>query len=353
MSIDSNAILLTGYPNLLARRLLEKILERQLSAQVICATAPTAMENAREHLATLPEPFRHRVYLCPYDVTAMDFGLSGTDFFSLAERVALIHHCASAVRSGLDSAEAERLNLRTAGEVLELAKIARGLKQLFFWSSALVSGSRRGVVSEDELVRPARFNNPAYETIFRAEALIRKNMAVLPITIFRPSLMVGCAKNGETEPFEEPHLLIQFILNAPTDIPVLLPKRGETFLHMVPADFVVEAGYAIANNPRSLGRTFHLIDPRPLKVRQILELVSEKLGKTYEISELPTALASALLRAPGLRRWLELPRTLIEQLADNIVYDNANTNEILHDEEIPCPPVSSYISTLIETVNRV
>jgi nucleoside-diphosphate-sugar epimerase len=343
------AIFLTGYPSsVIARRLLEKILELDSETPVICATAPSSMPAARAHLATLSERSRPRVEFRPYDITAMDFGLAGDDFFQLAEEVETIHHCASTVRSGLDQAAAERIHVRATGEVLELAKAASGIKRLVFWSSALVSGYRQGRVMENELVEPHGFRSAAEQGVYRAEKLLRDMMGQIPVTVLRPSIVIASSKNGEVEPFEEPHLLIQFILNAPTDMPLLLPKRGETPLHVVPIDFVVDAGWAISCDARSVGRAFHLVDPNPLKVIEVVKLVSKSVGKSCEVGELPTALATALLRAPGLRRWLELPRTLIEQLASNVVYDTSNASEILQYEHIKCPPLPSYLDLIIE-----
>jgi nucleoside-diphosphate-sugar epimerase len=346
---EPKAIFLTGYPsNLIARRLLEKIVGDDGAKPLICATPASSMPAARAHLATLSERARASVRLRPYDITAMDFGLTGDDFFQLAREVETIHHCASTVRSGMDRAAADRINVRATGEVLELAKAASGLKQLVFWSSALVSGCRQGLVMEDDLVRPSGFRSAAEQGVYRAEKLLRDVMDQVPVTVLRPSLVIENAKNSEVEPFEEPHLLIQFILNSPADMPLLLPKRGEIPLHVVPVGFVVDAGWAISNDPQSVGRAFHLVDPNPLKVSEVVKLVSKAVGKSCEVGELPTALATALLRAPGLSRWLEMPRALLEQLASNVVYDTSNTSELLQREHIECPPLPSYLDLIIE-----
>lgn len=346
---EPKAIFLTGYPaNLIARRLLEKIVGEENATPVICATPASSIPAARAHLATLSERSRARIKLRPYDITAMDLGLGGDDFYQLAEEVETIHHCASTVRSGMDLAAAESINVRATGEVLELAKAASGIKRLVFWSSALVSGGRQGLVMENELVRPPGFRSAAEQAVYRAEKLLRDTMGQVPVTVLRPSLVIGSAKNTEAESFEAPHLLIQFILNAPADVPLLLPKRGETPLHVVPVDFVVDAGWAISNDPQSVGRAFHLVDPSPLKVIEVVKLVSKAVGKSCEVGELPTVLATALLRAPGLRRWLEMPRALLEQLASNVVYDTSNTNALLQRKHIECPPLPSYLGLIIE-----
>jgi nucleoside-diphosphate-sugar epimerase len=353
MGKEPGAILLTGYPStLIGRRLLEKILDEAGVTPIICAVAAPLMANARRLLTNFSPEKRQRIELCPYDVSAMDFGLSGHDFYELAERVQVIHHCAATVRSGLDDASAERNNLRSTGEVLELAKAARSLDRLVFWSNALCSGARQGVVLENELLRPDRFDNAAQGAMYRAEKLLREVIGELPVTILRPSLLVGGAKHDEAEPFEELHLLIQFIFNAPPDVPILLPKRGETPLHVVPASFVIDAGWAISNDPRSLGRAFHLVDPRPLKVVELVELIAKSAGKPCEVGELPTALTAVLLRTPGLSRWLELPRSLLERLAHDVTYDATNADEILRPSGLRCPPLPSYLDTVLEQARR-
>jgi nucleoside-diphosphate-sugar epimerase len=238
-----------------------------------------------------------------------------------------------------------------AGEVVDLGVASNGgVQRIVFWSSALLSGKRSGRVAEAELVRPAGFRGVIEETRFRAELLMRDAMSQLPVTILRPSIIAGDSKTGELDRMDGPYLLILLMLSSPRDLRVPLPGRGDQPLNLVPVDYVVEAGLAIANDERSTGRTFHLADDNPLTVRRVFELMAEAAGLPGPGGGLPTNLATALLRTPGLTRFSQIPRAFLEQLASDVTYDARNTHEVLAGTGIECPNAASYLKLMVEHV---
>src|SRR6478735_2814321 len=175
----------------------------------------------------------------------MDFGMSGRRFLDLTQRVDLVHHCAFATYAGVRRETAERINVGGTGEVLELCEASTRNCRLVLWSTAGISGKRRGRVVESELVAPTSFASPIEETRFRAEQMVRQAMERVPTTILRPSTIVGDSETGEIDRMEGPYLLILLMLSSPVDLRVPLPGRGDVPLHLVPIDYVVDAGYAI------------------------------------------------------------------------------------------------------------
>ena len=148
----------------------------------------------------------------------------------------------------------------------------------------------------------------------------------VPTTILRPSIIVGDSRTGEIDRMEGPYLLILLMLSSPVDLRVPLPGRGDVPLELGgPIDFVVDAGHAIANDPRSVGRTFHIVDETPPTARRVFELIAEATGRPGPVGSLPSQLATALLRTPGLERFSHIPRTFLEQLATEVIYDARNT----------------------------
>jgi thioester reductase-like protein len=349
VSSEGKTILLTGFPSSdLARRVLKRTLETDTDAEIIALTPEKLMDEAvsfRERLSTSEQP---RVEIRRGDTADMDFGLSGKDFLELANQVNTIHHCAFVAHSGIDRRWAERINIEGTGEVLELARAASHLKQMVFWSTALVSATREGIVYEDTLPKPPSFRSVVEETRFRAEKLIRDTASDLPLTILRPTAFVGDQRTGEIDHFDGPYLLILLLLNAPLDFKIPLPKRGTIPLHVVPISYVVEAGLCIAQDSRALGRTFHIVDQQPMLVSEVIETIAKATDRQCEIGELPTGIATTLLRTPGLNRIAEMPRAFIEQIATDVRYDDRNSREILRGREITCPPLGDYLEVLIE-----
>jgi len=66
----------------------------------------------------------------------------------------------------------------------------------------------------------------------------------------------------------------------------------------------------------------------------------------------PTRMAAALLRAPGLNQLTSAPRAFLEQLGTEVVYDGRNTSELLANTGIQCPPFESYVAPLVDAVRR-
>lgn len=350
----SGVTLVTGFPtSFLATRMVRKILAEEPGASVRCVVQEKFLERAAQVIATLPARDRERVVILEGDVAAMDLGLSGKELVALAGEVQVIHHCASATYLGVARDVAERVNVDGTREVLELAGEAKRLERLVHWSSALVSGGRRGYVLEDELSAPDGFRNVVEETRFKGEKLVRRAMERgLRTTILRPSILVGDSVTGEIDRFEGPYLLVLLMLSSPVDLRVPLPGRGDVPLNLVPVDYVVDAGWAIASDPRSVGRSFHLVDPTPHSARRVFELIAQAAGRPLPRGFLPTNLATALLRAPGLERFAHVPRAFLEQLATEVVYDDRAAREILDPKGIKCPTFDSYVDVMVQYVRQ-
>jgi len=345
------ATLVTGFGcNDLANRVAEQLLREDHELRLIIPVREADQGNAEARLASLPSDRRERVRLITAEPDHLDLGLSGTDYLALAEEVRVIHHCASTRRAIAPRERAFATNVGGTREVVELALAAPSFDRLVLWSAASVSGARRGYIFEDELRAPSGFRSAVEESLFRAERLVRGTMPRVPTTILRPSIIVGDSVTGALEHLEGPYLLVQLMLNAPPDLRIPIPARPDIPLHLVPIDYVVDAGLAIVRDPRSLGRTFHLVDPQPETVAAVFEILARAAGRGSPRGRLPTGIATALLRIPGLRRAAQAPRSLLEQLATEVVYDDRNTQEVLASTRLRCPPFETYAESLVEYV---
>lgn len=343
--------LITGVPSsFLATRVAAQLLEGERQMQLRCVVREKSMTEARAFVSSLPAHARPRVSLIEGDSAAMDLGLSGAEYGALSEEVELIHHCAAVTYLGATREVAASTNEGGAREVLELALAAGKLKRLVHWSTALVSGSRRGYVLEEELEPPKSFRNVIEETRFHAEAIIRQGMDRVPTTVLRPATLVGDSVTGRIDRLEGPYLLILLLLSAPLDLRLPIPGNGEIPLNLVPIDYAVDAGCRIARDPRSVGRTFHIIDPAPLTSRRVFELIASAAGRPLPRGSVPTGLAAKLLRAPGLDRLSHVPRGFLEQLATEVVHDDRGARELLQSSGVECPPFESYVDTMVRYV---
>ncbi|HKQ69557.1 MAG TPA: SDR family oxidoreductase [Polyangiaceae bacterium] len=342
--------LLTGFPSFLARKLARHILEEQPHTLVYAVVRAKFAREAQEVAASWPEDLHRRFIMIEGDAAAMDLGLSGAEFRWLTGEIDRIHHAAQVTYLGVDAKTAEQLNVGGAKEIIEFAKACPSLKALVFHSTTEVFGDRTGEVREDELLTGQSFPTFVAETRARAEATMRRAMSRLPVSIVRPTTIVGDSTTGEIDRFDGPYLLILLIVTTPAEIAIPLPGRGDTALNVVPIDYVVRAAHAIGRDPRSAGRTFHVVDPNPVTAKRTFELVARASDRPSPRGFIPTNLTRALLRTPGLERFAKSPRAFVERLSLPVRFDARNTDEILAGTGVACPPFESYVDAIVQYV---
>ncbi len=348
-----DVVLVTGYPSQLAREVCAEAMRSDAAARVRVLAPARRLERARAEIARLPDALRGRVALIEGDPSAIDMGLSGAELRELTREVTRIHHCAAVLHSGIDRAVAERVNVGGAKEALELASQCGGLVSLVFHSTAFVSGDRTGVVYEEELKAGQSFRSAIEETCARAEKLMRAAMGRLPIVVVRPTTVVGDSRTGDVDHLDGPYLLILLMVTSPPDLALPLPTRGDAPLNLVPVDWVARASVALGLDPRARARTFHLVDSRALTARGVFELVAMALGRPPPRGSLPTGLAKALLRAPGLERITNSPRAFLETLTTPVTYDARGADELLSSLGVDrCPGLESYVARLVDCVKQ-
>ena len=347
-----DVVLLTGFPSFAARKMCEELVRGPQRTLVHAVVRSQSLEEAEGALDVLPLEQRRRVNLIEGDAAAMDFGLSGAELRALTPEIDIIHHMAQVSYLGADKKLATQVNVNSAREVVEVGLQCTSLRNLVYHSTAQVSGDRTGLVLENELDKGQSFRNAVEETLARGERIVRAKMHKLPISVVRPTIVVGDSQTGEVDRFDGPYFLILLIVTSPSDFPLPLPGRGDTHLNLVPIDYVVRAASALGRDPRSPGRTFHIGDPAPLTVRRVFELVATAGGRRSPRGFIPANLTKALLRTPGLDRLAKSPRAFLDALATPVTYSFANTTELLADGDIRCPPFESYVEGLVEYVQH-
>jgi thioester reductase-like protein len=314
---------------------------------VCCIVNDSQHEHAREVVGALPDTSRRRVSLMIGDPRSLDLGLSGEELVALTDHLQVIHHCSCITDPAGTKDEAEG-NLKATVEVLEFAESVPKLERLVCWSSAIVSGNREGFVMEEELSDEAGFRNPIEESLYKVELMMREAADELPIVVLRPALLVGDSVTGEVEDLNGIYLLIRFLLSSPDDYRLPNPGRAGVRISAVPVDYAARAGARIAEHERAIGRTFHIVDPKPVTVQHALHLFAEATGRPGPKPHDPLNLATALLRAPGLQRFTHTTRAFLDHLKTDVIYDDRNTRELLRGTRINCPPLESYVDLMVE-----
>ncbi len=349
---DSDVTLVTGFPAFTVKRMVRKLVESDPKERVYLLVRDKFRAAADEFIASLGAGKR-RVSAILGDVCDMDLGLSGPEYKELTDEITCIHHLAAIYYLGVKPGVAERVNVGGTRAMLELGMECRRLRRFCHYSTAQVSGTRAGVILEEELDERQRFRNFYEETKLRGELLAHEASGKLPLTVFRPGVIVGDSKTGEIDKFDGPYYLIVLIVASKLDVHLPLPGHGSAPLHLVPIDFVADAAWALSRDPRAVGKTFHLTDPAPFAARTIYEMIALRADKKPPRGNFPTALARAVLRAPGLGRLASAPLSFLESLNHMALYNCRNTLALLEGTGIRCPPFDSYVDTLVAYVREV
>jgi len=346
-------VLITGFPAFTAKRMALKVLSADRDAIVFLLARAKFVEAARELARSLPADQARRLEVIEGDVCDMDLGLSGPEYKVLAGEVTTIHHMAGIYYLGVDRATARRVNVQGTRGILELATEAVRLRRICHWSTASVSGKRRGVILEEELDEGQGFHNFYEETKFEAEKLARAAQRSLPLTVLRPAVIVGDSANGEIDKLDGPYYLLVLIATTAAQVRVPLPGRGTAPLHLVPIDYVIDAGYFLSRDERAAGRTFHLTDPNPLPARRVYQLCAELSQRKLARGFLPTGLAKTLLRTPGIDRLARGPLSFLESFDMQCFYNSRHATALLEPAGIKCPSFDDYAENLVGFVRSV
>ncbi|HZR11237.1 MAG TPA: epimerase, partial [Myxococcales bacterium] len=138
------------------------------------------------------------------------------------------------------------------------------------------------------------------------------------------------------------------LLSTRLQVPLPLPGDGVAPLNVVPIDFVGRAAATIHQDPRAVGRTFHIVDPNPSSSRRVYERVAEREGKKLPRLSLGYKLTDRLLKLPGLEKLTREQRMAFATVNHLSFYSTRNTLELLDGTGIVCPPIESYLDKLID-----
>lgn len=339
--------LVTGFPGFVGKRLVRQIVEAEPEAHIFLLAEPRHGREAELQLGGLG---RDRVQLLLGDVAHLHLGLSGEEYRRLCEEVTQIFHLAESTDLAAPRDLAARVNVDGTRNMLELAHDCRALERFNHLSSALVSGDRLGVICEDELDAGQGFRNSYEATKFEAERWVHEAASTLPVTIYRPGSVVGDSKSGEIERFDGPYSLGLLVAFTPASLPLPLPGQGGAPFNVVPIDFVVQAIWALSQDPRALGRTFHLVDPVPLSAKRAYQLVAQKSDRRPPRFQLPARATHAMLRLPFWEKLARSQRAALQSLNHLAFYNCGTTLELLEGTGVRCPPLPSYIDALLTFV---
>jgi thioester reductase-like protein len=349
-----SAVLMTGFPGFLGSALLPGIIAKRDGSHVICVVQARHMDTAKAKLAEIQAAHPHtagRVTLVEGDITLPGLGLSGSvavDPESL-NSVNEVWHLAAVYDLSVPEDIAKRVNVVGTENVLQFCRERSNFRRLQYVSTCYVSGAYDGEFTEDMLEAGQKFQNHYEETKYEAERLVRAAIADgLPATIYRPGIVVGDSRTGETQKYDGPYFVADYMKRLPGA--TFLPNVDKSVMaSLVPRDYVIAAMDALSVLDRSEGKTYQLTDPNPPSAREVAEIFGKHLGKRLIWLPIPVSVVRGLLdTVPGMELLTGLPAETLDYFAFPTTYGTKHAVADLEGTGVSCPRFRDYAGTLLD-----
>lgn len=344
-------LFITGFPGFIAERLVERLAAAHthlflLVQPEFVKRSVRVVERIAETTGVPVENFA----IFEGDITLPELGLTAEDAGILREAVTDVFHLAAIYDLAVSREAALKVNLEGTKNVNSLVASLPNLIRYNYVSTCYVAGKRQGVIREDELVHDAGFRNFYEESKYLAECEVEKLKSSLPVTIFRPSVVVGDSKTGETTKYDGIYYLIQYLRKAPGLLRLVNVGNENVRLNLVPIDHVVNGMAALAFDHDALGKTVALADPAPLTTARLFDAIAKELSGSSSIVRPPAALVEGLLMLPFSPSLDGLPHSGVPYFFLSQTYDTEVAESLLASHDIACPGFADYVKNLLKFV---
>jgi len=263
----------TGGTGFIGKRLVRRLLERDDEPVHLLVYKPTP--ELIDELAAFWGKGADRVAFIEGDISKPDLGVAAEDARKLKGKVDHFFHLAAVYDLKAEPAVVVAANVAGVANALAFAKsVDAGC--FHHVSSIAAAGLYDGVFREDMFEEARGLDHPYYSSKHKGEALVRAEQAI-PWRIYRPGIVVGDSKTGEIDKIDGPYYFFKLIQKLRDAVPSWVPMIGIEGgrINVVPVDFIVAAMDHLAHLDGLDGRTFHLTDPNPMRVGDMLNTLAK------------------------------------------------------------------------------
>jgi len=345
--VAGGLVLFTGFPGFIGTRVVASLIRADDRAKIAVLVEPRMADRAREVAARLDG---QRIEILEGDIGERGLGLSDDQLQQLQKEVRIAYHLAAIYDLSVPLELAQRVNVDGTGNVLELCAGCKNLERLNYVSTAYVAGDRKGVVYEHELALGQGFKNHYESTKFQAELWVRDAMDEVPVTVYRPAIVVGDSRTGETQKFDGPYYMLRTISRT-MKMGGRIPQFGASGapFNVVPVDFVVDALVAGASDPATVGETLHLVDPEPITALELMRVLSRAYANREPSYRLPPKLIEMSLRRKTVQKAFSgAPPESIVYLNHPVRFDTRRADDLLARHGLRCPRFEEYVQPVVE-----
>ena len=274
------------------------------------------------------------------DLTAPLFGLSRDDYDRLVHTTDSVIHCAASLNRKSEKT-CLNVNLRGTLEVIQLARRSQyyhGLRRFSDVSTVAVAGKRSNeVVTEDAAIDWNRSDyDPYARTKKFGEHMLRELLPDTPLTVFRPSIVLGDSRYPQTTQFDMVESFV-FLAGLP-----MLPFRPKDRIDIVNVDFVADAIATLHVKDQPRYDTYHLSSGTGSQTfRELTDALAVAGGNRRPVflpgMEKPfSSIIEALSNRKGaVGHGAALMKVFLPYLVWNTVFDNTRVTSELGRKPVP------------------
>ena len=291
------------------------------------------------------------------DLTKPFLGVSPAMRKELAGEIDHVFHLAAIYDLRADEASQYATNIDGTKNAVRFAEAVKA-KRFHHVSSIAAAGLFSGLFTEEMFEEATGLDNPYFRTKHDSEGLVREHCRI-PWRIYRPAIVVGDSRTGEIDKIDGPYYFFKLIQKMRRAMPAWMPAIGLEGgrLNMVPVDYVVQAMDHIAHLPRQDGKCFHLTDPKPMRIGQVLNLFAEAAhapqmsmridARLFNL--IPSVVRQGMMMLPPVRRIsrevlgnLGMPPDVLKFINYPTKFDSRETQKLLKGTGIKVPRLDDY-----------
>jgi NAD(P)-dependent dehydrogenase (short-subunit alcohol dehydrogenase family) len=238
-------------------------------------------------------------------------------------------------------------------------------------SSVAAAGEYDGPFDETMFDEGQALTSPYHRTKFESERMVREE-STRPWRVYRPAIVVGHSETGAMDKVDGPYYFFPVIKLLRDRLPAWLPLVGVDLgdTNVVPVDYVAKAMDHLAHLDGQDGATFHLVNPEPQPVVELVNAFCGAAGAprfatpvdrrtTPGLLDLvpgplkPLRLAGTLLRTAPVQAVLDLtvgrlgiPAEVLAHTSFRSTFDSRRTEKALAGSGIAVPDLESYARSL-------
>ena len=280
-------------------------------------------------------------------------------------------HLAAIYDMTADDATNETLNVGGTRNALGLADALQAgcFHQV---SSVAAAGEFRGRFDETMFAEGQHLPSAYHRTKYESERIVREE-ATVPWRVYRPSIVVGDSQTGAMDKADGPYYFFPLMKLMRDNLPAWLPLVGVDLgdTNVVPVDYVAQAMDHLAHLPGRDGEAFHLVNPEPQPVVDMINGFCAAAGAPRFATPVdrrttgalpfslvprqlrPSTLVTNLIKTGPVQALLDqtvgrlgVPAEVLAHTSFTPVFDSRRTEKALSGSGISVPDLDSYARTL-------